>query len=57
MSQAVELLQQVASVDPADYERQMVATAASVRAVGSFIAELADRCARCWSLPACASCP
>lgn len=30
-------------MDPADYERQMTATAASVRAVGSFIAELADR--------------
>lgn len=43
--QAVELLRQVAGVDPADYERQMAATAASVRAVGSFIAELADRCA------------
>jgi hypothetical protein len=43
-AQAVELLRQVAAVDPADYERQMTATAASVRAVGTFIAELADRC-------------
>jgi hypothetical protein len=41
--QAGELLRQVAAVDPADYERQMAATAGSVRAVGTFIAELADR--------------
>jgi hypothetical protein len=57
--QAVELVRQVAAVDPADYERQMTATAGSVRAVGTFIAELADRsvhphvttgiCVRSWS--------
>ena len=49
--QAVELLRQVAAVDPADYERQMAATAGSVRAVGTFIAELADRSTHVSMLP------
>ena len=42
--QAVELLRAVASVDPREYEAQMTRTAAAVRTVGTFIAELAERC-------------
>ena len=39
----MELLRAVASVDPRDYEAQMTRTAAAVRTVGAFIAELAER--------------
>ena len=51
--QAVELLRAVASVDPREYEAQMTRTAAAVRTVGAFVAELAERCgpwldARCF---------
>ena len=45
--QAVELLQVVAAVAPGDYEKQMVNTAACVRSVGAFIADLADRYPPC----------
>ena len=43
--QAVELLRAVAAVDPRDYEAQMARTASGVRNVGSFIGDLAERCA------------
>lgn len=41
--QAVELLREVASVEPAVYEQQQQADAAGVRSVAGFIVELADR--------------
>lgn len=41
--QAVELLREVASVEPVVYEQQQQADAAGVRSVAGFIAELADR--------------
>jgi hypothetical protein len=47
--QAVELLREVAAVDPAVYERQQKEDAAGtggVRNVAAFVAELAARCAR-----------
>ena len=34
----------MASVDPREYEAQMTRTAAAVRTVGAFVAELAERC-------------
>ena len=45
-TQAVELLRNVAGVEPAEYAAQMKNTASGVRGVGAFIAELADRCIR-----------
>ena len=50
-AQAVELLRAVASVDPREYEAQMTRTAAAVRTVGAFIAELAERCVPLLSSP------
>lgn len=41
--QAVELLREIASVEPVVYEQQQQADAAGVRSVAGFIAELADR--------------
>ena len=41
--QAVELLREVASVDPSVYEQQQQADAAGVRSVANFIVELSDR--------------
>ena len=41
--QAVELLREVASVDPSVYEQQQQADAAGVRSVAGFIVELSDR--------------
>ncbi|KAL0043109.1 hypothetical protein WJX79_009421 [Trebouxia sp. C0005] len=40
---AVELLREVASVDPSVYEQQQQADAAGVRSVANFIVELSDR--------------
>ena len=41
--QAVELLRELASVEPVVYEQQQQADAAGVRSVAAFIAELSDR--------------
>lgn len=41
--QAVELLREVASVEPVVYEQQQQADAGGVRSVAGFVAELSDR--------------
>ncbi len=41
--QAVELLREVASMDPIVYEQQQQADAAGVRSVANFVVELSDR--------------
>ena len=57
--QAVELLREVASVDPAVYERQQKEDAAGtggVRHVAAFVAELAEQCAHTCLSPQCYQC-
>jgi hypothetical protein len=43
--QGVEMLREIASVDPHDYDQQQKDDAGGIRNVAAFVQELAERCA------------